>query len=70
MQEKRSIEQIKLTESLELEEKELSVLVGNFIDSLPTKKKEILIMRYFDDMSYKQIALHFKSSEDGIRKMI
>lgn len=40
------------------------------LDKLPQKKQEMLLMRFFDEMSYRQIALHFKSTEDAVRKMI
>ena len=51
-------------------DKETQAQLKNLLETLPKKKQEMLLMRFFDEMSYRQIALHFKSTEDGVRKMI
>lgn len=40
------------------------------INSLSKNKREMLLMRYYDQLTYKEIGSHFKSSEESIRKKI
>ena len=52
------------------QESEIEDHLKDILEKLPKKKQEMILMRFFDNMSYRQIALHFKGSEDGVRKMI
>jgi RNA polymerase sigma-70 factor (ECF subfamily) len=53
-----------------LDTSDLQAQLKNMIDKLPQKKQEMLLMRFYDDMTYDQIAFHFKSNGDSVRKMI
>ena len=68
--EQQNLQSSKNAEVQPLQEEETNQQLKTILDKLPKKKQEMLIMRFFDGMSYSQIALHFKSSEDGVRKMI
>lgn len=57
-------------ESKSNDKEETQLQLSNILEKLPKKKQEMLLMRFFDEMTYSQIAIHFKSSEDGVRKMI
>ena len=57
-------------ENQDLQEKEIFADLSKVIDTLPKKKQEMLMMKYFDGMSYEQIANHFKSTEEAARKTI
>lgn len=42
----------------------------NIMEKLPKKKQEMLLMRFYEEMTYDQIALHFKTNGNSVRKMI
>lgn len=70
LSEQQNLQSSKNAKVQPLQEEETIEQLKTILDKLPKKKQEMLIMRFFDGMTYSQIALHFKSSEDGVRKMI
>jgi RNA polymerase sigma-70 factor (ECF subfamily) len=51
-------------------QEELFSDLGLVLDKLPTKKRDMLLMRYYDNKSYREIGSFYKSSEDSVQKMI
>lgn len=45
-------------------------LIENAINSLPPKRKEAMTMRYINDMSYQEIALHSGQNVESVRKSL
>jgi len=52
------------------ENKELFLELDKIIEKLPTKKKDMLLMRFYDKKSYREIGEYFKCKEDSVRMMI
>lgn len=45
-------------------------LLGLDLDGLQEDQKEMLEMKYVDELSYQEMARHFKKSEGSLRKMV
>ncbi|PCJ58600.1 MAG: hypothetical protein COA79_12630 [Planctomycetota bacterium] len=57
-------------ELVENEEYQDDICLGKLIDSLPKKKRELLLMRFYDNLSYQEISERTNSKEVNIRKII
>lgn len=44
--------------------------LGGVIEKLPTKKRDMLLMRFYEKKSYSEIGSYFKCKEDSVRMMI
>ncbi len=51
----------------ELEAKELESLIGRAVKALPDKQRAVFVMRYYDEMSYEEIAYVLKTSIGGLK---
>jgi len=52
------------------EDSELVELLMHAIKSLPDKERMILLLRYYEDLSYKEVAEKLSISEDSVRKQL
>lgn len=44
--------------------------LGFALDKLPSKKRDMLLMRFYENKSYREIGSYYKSSEDSVQKMV
>lgn len=47
-----------------------NIMLDKIIESLPRKKREMILMRYFDQMTFEEIAIRCQCKEDSARKII
>jgi RNA polymerase sigma-70 factor (ECF subfamily) len=51
----------------DLEQSEIETALKRVIAKLPGKQKAVFVMRYFDEMTYKEIGIVLKTSEGGLK---
>lgn len=51
----------------EVEQNEMKVLIQKGIDLLPEKQKQVFVLRYYEEMPFKEIAQIMKTSEGGLK---
>lgn len=60
----------KLTPEVLLEKKEDNKVMLKIIDELPKKYREVIILKYFKDLSYKEISEHLNISEKKVESWL
>lgn len=60
----------KLTPEVLLEKKEDNKMMLKIIDALPKKYREVIILKYFEDLSYKEISEHLNISEKKVESWL
>ncbi len=51
----------------QIEQKERTALIRKAIDRLPEKQKKVFVLRYFEELSYEEIAAILKTSVGGLK---
>lgn len=54
----------------ESENKEIFLELGRVLEKLPVKKRDMLFMRFYENLSYQEIGTYYKCKEDNVRKLI
>jgi RNA polymerase sigma-70 factor (ECF subfamily) len=55
------------TPSVELEQKEVRAMVHLALEKLPRKQKAVFVLRYYEELSYEEIAAILKTSVGGLK---
>ncbi|PCJ51914.1 MAG: hypothetical protein COA79_25080 [Planctomycetota bacterium] len=53
-----------------MEESELHAFVDEAIQSLPSKYKDPLLMKFYENKTYREIGVSFKTTEESVRKRV
>ncbi len=51
----------------DLEQSEIETALHRVIATLPNKQKAVFVMRYFDELTYKEIGIVLKTTEGGLK---
>ena len=54
----------------ESDNSELFLELGRVLEKLPVKKRDMLFMRYYENLTYQEIGSYYKCKEDNVRKLI